>query len=144
MRAIPKLLKDWDVLVVDDEIDSLEVASRLMRLAGANVVTATNGKEALELVSKVKPRFILTDLSMPVMDGWELLHQLKQERETLDIPVIALTAHAMSGDRDRAIAAGFHNHISKPLDPTKFVKQLVNLLIDIPELAVLIHEQSTI
>ncbi len=142
MKPIPRLLEGWDVLVVDDEQDSLEVANRLMQIAGANVVTASNGKDALALVVKVKPRFILTDLSMPIMDGWEFLYRLKLDRATADLPVIALTAHTMPGDRDRAIAAGFHNHISKPLDPTKFIQQLMNLLVDIPELAALIQSKT--
>jgi two-component system, cell cycle response regulator DivK len=131
---IPQAFVGWTVLIADDEVDSLEVASRLIRLAGATVVTAKNGLEALEKVRQHKPHFILSDLSMPEMDGWELVYRLKLERSTLGIPVIALTAHAMSGDRDRAIRAGFHNHISKPLDPAKLVRQLVNVLIDVPEL----------
>jgi CheY-like chemotaxis protein len=131
---IPQAFAGWTVLIADDEVDSLEVATRLVRLAGANVITAKNGLEALEKVRQYRPHFILSDLSMPEMDGWELVYRLKLERSTLDIPVIALTAHAMAGDRDRAIRAGFHNHISKPLDPTKLVRQLINVLMDVPEL----------
>ena len=71
---------------------------------------------------------------MPEMDGWALLTKLKEERDTLEIPVIALTAHTMPGDRERAIVAGFHNHISKPLDPTRFISQLMHIVVDIPEL----------
>ena len=132
MQPVPRLFENWDVLVVEDELDSLEVARRMLKLAGANVFTATNGRDALELIETIKPRFILSDLSMPVMDGWELLYELKRNRRTLDTPVIALTAHSMPGDRDRAITAGFHNYISKPLDPPKFIQQLMNILIDIP------------
>src|SRR5258708_36761593 len=122
-------------MVVDDEVDSLEVATRLLRLAGAEVITAETGRDAITKLEKAKPHVIVADLSMPDMDGWELIHLLKRERRTLDIPVIALTAHTMLGDRERAMSAGFHNHISKPLDPTKFVTQLFNLLIDVPILA---------
>ena len=139
MMQIPKVFVGWTVLVADDEVDSLEVATRLLKLAGANVVTAKNGREALDKVKQHKPHFILSDLSMPEMDGWELVYRLKLERSTLGIPVIALTAHAMSGDRDRAIRAGFHNHIAKPLDPTKLVRQLINVLIDVPELTPLLE-----
>lgn len=131
---IPRVLVGWEVLVVDDEPDSLEIAKRLMKMAGATVHTANNGKEALDSIHEYRPQLVLTDLSMPVMDGWGLLHELKQDRRTLEIPVIALTAHTMPGDRDRAIVAGFHNHIPKPLDPTKFIQQLVNIVTDIPEL----------
>jgi CheY-like chemotaxis protein len=140
LMQIPQVFVGWDVLVVDDEKDSLEVASRLLKLSGANVITAMNGREALEKVKGIPLhiKFIVTDLSMPDMDGWELLYELKQHRPTLSIPVIALTAHAMTGDRERGIKAGFHNYITKPLDPTKFIRQLVSLLIEVPELAPLL------
>lgn len=131
----PDALEGWVVLVVDDEDDSREVAQLMLEMAGATVVTAADGKEALVRVAAYKPRFILSDLSMPEMDGWRLMHELHRERSTADIPVIALTAHAMSGDRERAIEAGFINYISKPLDPDKFLWQLVNLLVDIPSLS---------
>jgi CheY-like chemotaxis protein len=129
---IPRALVGWEVLVVDDEPDSLDIAKRLMKMAGATVHTANNGKEGLAAVHEHRPQLILTDLSMPIMDGWGLLHELKHDRRTLDIPVIALTAHTMPGDRERAIVAGFHNHIPKPLDPTKFIQQLMNIVTDIP------------
>jgi two-component system sensor histidine kinase/response regulator len=140
MVRIPRVFVGWNVLLADDENDSLEVATRLLKLAGANVITANNGKEVLETIQKsaFTFKFILTDLSMPDMDGWELLYQMQHQRLTLDIPIIALTAHAMSGDRERGIKAGFHNYITKPLEPTKFIQQLVNLLMDVPELAPLL------
>jgi len=136
MVHIPKVFDGWHVLVADDERDSLEVARRLLKYAGAIVTTASNGHEAIEAVKTHKPdfHFVLTDLSMPGMDGWELLYELKSEPRTAHIPVIALTAHAMAGDRERGIAAGFHNYITKPLDPSKFIQQLMNLLVDVPHL----------
>jgi CheY-like chemotaxis protein len=101
-------------------------------------VTANNGREALEKLQHFRPHFILSDLSMPEVDGWTMLITLKKDRRYLDIPVIALTAHAMSGDREKAIQAGFHNYIAKPLDPPKFIFQMVTLLTDVPELAVML------
>jgi CheY-like chemotaxis protein len=68
------------------------------------------------------------------MDGWEMLIQLKQDQTTMDIPVIALTAHALTGDRDKALAAGFDNYMSKPLTPKTFMNDLLDLLTNIPEL----------
>lgn len=129
------ILKEWKVLVVDDEPDSLEVATRILRHYGASVTTATNGQEGLDAIKATRPRFVISDLSMPVMDGWEMLRAVKEDRTTLDIPVIALTAHAMAGDRERAIMAGFHNYLTKPLTPATFMKDLLHLLMDIPELA---------
>jgi len=121
-------------MVVDDEPDSLEIAKRLLQMAGAEVITAGGGQEALNIVRSARPQLIISDLSMPEVDGWTLLEKLKLERDTLEIPVIALTAHTMPGDRERAIVAGFHNHISKPLDPRRFISQLMHIVVDIPEL----------
>ena len=143
MFKIPRIFEGWDVMVVDDESDSLEVATRLLVIAGANVIQAVNGKDALGKLHGACPRFIISDLSMPEMDGWELIHTIKQDRRTIDIPMIALTAHAMSGDRERALAAGFHNYISKPLDPPKFIQQLVAILTDIPEMASLLSPTAS-
>ncbi|MBK8024879.1 MAG: response regulator [Chloroflexi bacterium] len=128
-------LTNWTVLVVDDEPDSRDVAQMMLEIAGATVHTAEHGKEALELLrtQRIRPDFILCDLSMPVMDGWQLMFQLSDNRATSDIPVIALTAHAMRGDRDRALAAGFCNHITKPLNASKFMDQLMRILVDLPE-----------
>lgn len=126
-------LAEWRVLVVDDEEDSLEVAKMMLEIAGASVLTASDGQQALQLIKATKPHFILSDLSMPVMDGWQLMHRLVEDRSTQDIPVIALTAHAMKGDRERAMAAGFRNYITKPLDASKFMGQLLAILITLPE-----------
>jgi CheY-like chemotaxis protein len=135
MSQMPQLLDGWTVLVVDDEEDSLDVARRLLKKAGAKVLTASNGEEALSVVRQQKPDCVLSDLSMPEMDGWLLMRELNTSRPTEEIPVIALTAHAMPGDRLRAIEAGFVNYITKPLDARKFVQQLLAILVDIPDLA---------
>ncbi len=129
------ILKGWNVLIADDEPDSLEVATRILRYYGANVTTAGNGQEALDLVVKAAPRFIISDLSMPVVDGWGLLYELKKNPDTADIPVIALTAHSMTGDRQRAVDAGFHNYLVKPLTAANFMRDLLQLLMAEPSLA---------
>lgn len=128
------LLKDWKVLVVDDEVDSLLVAQMLLERCGARVVTANNGKEALTMAEKHRPRFVLSDLSMPVMDGWGFNAEMQKDPALREIPVIALTAHAMQGDREKAMAAGFHNYLTKPLMPKTFIQNLLKLLLDVPEL----------
>ncbi len=134
--TIPRtILQNWNVLVVDDEPDSLEVATLLLKHYGANVIQACNGQEALAAVRANHPKLVISDISMPVMDGWSLIRELKRDRSTLDIPVIALTAHAMVGDREKAITAGFHNYLSKPLTPSTFMRDLLHLLVDIPALA---------
>lgn len=133
------ILKGWKVLVVDDEEDSLNVATRILKYYGAHVVTAGNGEEGLDVARSESPRFIISDLSMPHMDGWGLIEVLKKDRGLAEIPVIALTAHAMIGDRQRAIEAGFHNYLTKPLTPATFMRDLLNLLMDIPGLAEHLH-----
>jgi two-component system, cell cycle response regulator DivK len=137
------VLKDWVILVVDDEPDSLEVATRLLKHYSATVHTATNGQLGLEVARQVQPRFILTDLSMPVLDGWGFLYELQHERSTMEIPVFALTAHAMLGDRERAIAAGFHNYLTKPLTPATFITDLLRLIEGVAELAQYLNQSST-
>ena len=131
----PNVLTGKTILIVEDEPDSLEVATLLLEMHGAHVVTASNGKEGLEATRKHKPVFVISDLSMPEMSGWQMLHELKKDRTTLGIPVVALTAHAMEGDRTRAIAAGFHNYLTKPLTPETFIQDLLRVVIDTPELA---------
>src|SRR5262245_55458038 len=133
---IPKdILKNWDVLVIDDDPMSLEVAQLILQHYGAIVHVATNGEEGLQQARRLHPRFIISDLSMPKMSGWELIKALRDDRGTMDIPVIALTAHAMMGDRENAIAAGFHNYLTKPLTPATFMRDLLILLVDIPQFA---------
>ncbi|MBC7813149.1 MAG: response regulator [Burkholderiales bacterium] len=135
-NAVPQnLLAQWDVLVVDDDPYSLQVATIILSHYGAQVATATNGQEGLESARRLRPRLIIADLSMPVLDGWGMVEQLKKDRATMDIPAIALTAHAMIGDRAKAMAAGFHNYLTKPLTPSTFMNDLMRLLVDIPELS---------
>jgi CheY-like chemotaxis protein len=135
MQNIPQdLLAGWDVVVLDDEEDSLEVAEVILLEYGASVYTASDGQQGLEVIRNVRPRFVISDLSMPVMDGWGFIHAMKSDANLMTIPVIALTAHAMVGDRERAVKAGFHNYLTKPLTVDTFMADLVKLLIDIPEL----------
>lgn len=135
MQQIPEdLLDGWDIVVLDDEEDSLEVAEIILTEYGATVHTAVNGLEGLETVRNAMPRFVISDLSMPIMDGWGFISFMKKDPELSVIPVIALTAHAMVGDRERAVSAGFHNYLTKPLTVDTFMADLVKLLIDIPEL----------
>lgn len=140
-KSIDHVLADQKVLVVDDEPDSLLVAAKLLKRVNAKVLTATNGVEGLEIARSERPLFIISDLSMPEMSGWQLIAELKSDRATLDIPVIALTAHAMAGDRTRAIAAGFHNYLTKPLQPETFVTDLLRVVMDTPVMIDLLAEK---
>ena len=134
-HQIPQhVLQEWRVLVVDDDPGSLEVAKVILSFHGAQVFTATNGEEGLNAAQSCRPKFIISDLSMPIMDGWTMIDKLKRDRFLSDIPIIALTAHAMTGDRERALAAGCHNYLSKPLTPATFMRDLLILLVDIPSI----------
>ncbi len=130
------LLEGWDIVVIDDEEDSLLVAQIMLDEYGATTHTATNGEEGLALIRSVRPQFVISDLSMPVLDGWGLIHEMQNDPGMRLIPAVALTAHAMVGDRERAVAAGFHNYLTKPLTVETFMDDLVKLLIDIPEFAI--------
>lgn len=108
-------LSTWDVVVVDDEPDNLEVVEEILMVFDAKVRKASGGQEALKLVETVRPTLVLTDLSMPGMDGYQLLYKIRHLEGMENVPVIALTAHAMVGDKERIMATGFTGYMSKPL-----------------------------
>jgi CheY-like chemotaxis protein len=132
------LFNGWDIVAIDDEDDSLMVLEVILMEYGANVHTASDGEEGLNLIRSVRPKFVISDLSMPGLDGWDVIQKMKLDPSLKDIPVIALTAHAMVGDRDRALAAGFHNYLTKPLTVETFIHDVMTLLVDIPVLAELL------
>ncbi len=136
------ILNGWQVLIVEDEPDSLDIATRVLRHYGAEVHSATNGEAALQALDSLQPHFMISDLSMPVMDGWSLIQHLKHDRRWIDIPVIALTAHALKGDREKAIAAGFHNYLTKPLTAGTFIRELLALLVEIPQFAAELQQEG--
>lgn|SRR5574341_651087 len=126
-------------LVIDDEPDNVGVVVKLLTLMGARALSAENGKQGLEVARTAHPDVILCDLSMSVMSGWETLYEIRQDSELKDIPVIALTAHAMAGDRQRVVQAGFNNYIAKPIDVPKFIPMFISMLKAIPRTATLIE-----
>ncbi|HEX2996815.1 MAG TPA: response regulator [Anaerolineales bacterium] len=107
--------KTWSVLVVDDEPDNVEVTAEVLTFLGVTVRTAANGEEGLEVLRNFTPDLILLDLSMPKMDGWVMRHQIKANPLTTHIPILALSAHAMAGDKQRALDAGFDGYLTKPI-----------------------------
>lgn len=132
---IPRdVMNGWEILFVEDDEMSIDVGKRILSHYGATVHVAVNGEEGLHLTRELMPRFVVTDLSMPVMDGWTMLEKIRSDETIAHIPVIALTAHAMVGDRERVLEAGFNSYLTKPLTPKDFMRELVNVLNDIPEL----------
>lgn len=133
-------LNGINILVVDDEPDNLGVVQKLLQYLGATVTVADNGKEGLAAALESTPHLIITDLSMPVMSGWDLLREARTYDNLNDVPVIALTAHAMAGDKERVLQAGFANYISKPIKVEQFIPDIVRMLRAIPSLSELMKE----
>ena len=117
-------MHEWVVLIVDDEPDNVGVARKVLNFNGADVHVARNGVEGLEKLRELLPTFILLDLSMPEMDGWEMFRRVRLMPELAGVPVIALTAHAMSGDRERVMEAGFNGYIAKPFRIDSFLSDI--------------------
>lgn len=108
------------ILVVEDNLDNRCIlVYRLKRIGAFDVIEATNGAEAVDAVDREKPDLIFMDLKMPVMDGWEATRRIRELDHGKRVPIIALTAQAMSGDEQRAIDAGCDDYLAKPIvDPT--------------------------
>lgn len=118
-------ISKWTVLIVDDEQDNLTIANKVLSFGGAKVYTARNGLEGLKVLEEVVPSFILLDLSMPEMNGWDMLKAIKADPKTEHVPVIALTAHAMMGDRQKVMDAGFDGYIAKPFRLSTFTSEIL-------------------
>lgn len=116
------------VLLVEDNLHNRRIFSGILTHYGFEVKEAENGVEAVAMAQSEKPDLILMDLSLPVMDGWEATRKIKDMPELRDIPIIALTAHAMAGDEDRALEAGCDGYLSKPISPTKVVAEVKRVL----------------
>ncbi|MBI5367303.1 MAG: response regulator [Planctomycetes bacterium] len=104
------------ILIVEDNEDNRDMLSRRLARKGYEIVMAVDGGQGVAMAQSERPDLILMDLSLPVLDGWAATQQVKAGAETRAIPVIALTAHAMSGDRERALAAGCDDFDTKPVD----------------------------
>jgi len=128
-------LKGWKVAIVEDEPDNLRIVEILFESVGAEVITAKNGEQGLKVIHEHMPRFVISDLSMPKMNGHEMVKRLKADPTTADIPIIGLSAYALDHDRAHALKAGFHNYITKPISPETFVKGVLEMLLDIPDIA---------
>ena len=113
------------VLYVEDNEDNVYLLTmRLEVIEGFTVTVARDGAEALTIAKADPPDFILMDLTLPVIDGWEVTRRLKADPRTASIPVIALTAHAMGGDRERALAAGCNEFDTKPIDFDRLLSKM--------------------
>lgn len=123
-----KNIDDWVVIVVEDEEDSLQVVSQILSFHGIQIRFARNGLECLELLQTVSPTLIVMDLSMPEMDGWRTLEQIRGDAATAHIPVAAITAYHSVNVAEEALNAGFDAYFAKPIAVESFVQSLASML----------------
>jgi two-component system cell cycle response regulator DivK len=116
------------ILLVDDNEMSRDMLSRRLQRKGHHVLVAADGMQAVLMAESEGPDLILLDMSLPVIDGWEAARRIKSTPATADIPIIALTAHAMAGDREKALAAGCDEYDTKPVDFAQLLVRIDALL----------------
>ena len=116
------------ILLVEDNEMNLDMLSRRLERKGFQVVIATNGQQGVELAQSELPDLILMDMSLPVLDGWQATRQIRTIRETETIPIIALTAHAVSGDREKCLEAGANEYETKPVKFEQLMTKIEALL----------------
>jgi CheY-like chemotaxis protein len=116
------------ILLVEDNEMNRDMLSRRLVRSGYEVLIAAQGDQGVELARRASPDLVLMDMSLPVLDGWEATRRLKGDPATREIPVIALTAHAMSGDREKARAAGCDDFDTKPVEYARLVSKIEDLL----------------
>jgi CheY-like chemotaxis protein len=116
------------ILVVDDYADNREMYSAYLRFQGLDVVEAANGTEALEHAFERRPDLVVMDLSLPGVDGWQATRILKADARTKDIPVIAVTGHALAGAPERAAEAGCDGFLTKPCLPEDLLREIQRML----------------
>ena len=116
------------ILLVEDNEMNRDMLSRRLKRRGYDVVIAVDGAESIKITNAQTPDLILMDMSLPVMDGWEATRNIKADPVTKSIPVIALTAHAMSGDRQKALEAGCDDYDTKPIDLSRLLTKIQTFL----------------
>jgi CheY-like chemotaxis protein len=116
------------ILLVEDNEMNRDMLSRRLLRKGYEVVMAVDGEQAVAMAQSEKPDLILMDMSLPVIDGWEATRRVKAAEASSRIPIIALTAHAMSGDRERALGAGCDDYDTKPIEMSRLLEKIGALL----------------
>jgi CheY-like chemotaxis protein len=116
------------ILLVEDNEMNRDMLSRRLLRRGFEVSVAVDGQEGVDIARAEFPDLILMDMSLPIMDGWAATRQLKADEQTRAIPVIALTAHAMAGDREKALEAGCDDYDTKPIELPRLLEKITTLL----------------
>lgn len=117
-------IKSWDVLVVEDEADSMELVQGLLNHYGINCLGVTTGEEAIRALDSMSPSLIILDLALPGVDGWGVLKKVRTHKKLANVPCVAITAFHTAELTDQAIKAGFDAYFPKPIDATSFVREL--------------------
>jgi two-component system cell cycle response regulator DivK len=120
------------VLIVEDNEKNLKLARDLLRIRGYRTAEAVDGGGGIEMALQLHPTIVLMDIQLPDMDGWEALHKLRADPRTADIPVVAVTAFAMEGDREKFLRGGFDGYITKPIDVRLFPGQVESYCAAVP------------
>lgn len=116
------------ILVAEDNAVNRELLRELLELRGYTVIEACDGQEALETIEQTHPELLLLDIGMPVLDGFAVVRKIRENPSLARLPVVAVTAYAMRGDREKILSAGFDGYLSKPVDPSSLTKELDRLL----------------
>lgn len=117
-------MAEGKVLLIEDNPLNMELAVDLLEIGGYEVLTATTAEEGIELAQKETPDLILMDISLPGIDGLEATRILKKDKKVKDVPIVAMSAHAMPGDKEKAIEAGCVGYITKPIDTKSLVERV--------------------
>ncbi len=116
------------ILVIEDNEQNLYLVTFILEKNGYQVVPARDGREGIDLACEVIPTLILLDIQLPVMDGYAVAQKLRKKPVLDNVPIVAVTSYAMTGDRERALAAGCTGYIEKPINPATFVKEIERYL----------------
>ena len=112
------------ILLIEDNELNLDMLSRRLERRGFTIISATDGVAGIEKANKENPELIIMDLSLPILNGWDAAKKLKENNETMSIPIIALTAHAMKGDKEKAIDAGCDEYDTKPVNFERLLEKI--------------------
>jgi CheY-like chemotaxis protein len=117
-----------NVLIAEDNAVNRELLRELLEARGYTVVEACDGQEALRMIEQIHPDILLLDIGMPVMDGFAVMHKIRENPRLATLPVLAVTAYAMQGDQEKIMKSGFNGYLSKPIDARSLAEQLERLL----------------